>query len=296
MNIDSLTQMVLDGHELNIKMDELQQAARLLSKCSEVQTAIVSILGVVEGNGPLVLDEARPVLEDAVSLRVKLNRAEELKEKIQAAQVFADLAQPILKCASSGPVPLVELGKALQKANEFSSTHGFHTKEMDELWQLDSKTRLTWLSQCVLAEDTSGFVENGRDELPLQCLDNSLLEPLKGRFTEAVQRQTRGNPVPLQERPSIDDGEALLQVAQTVQIDGTLRERLSQELNKGRQWCERFWRACHGSELLDPNDLMTWMEEAQTCPFCLDGVVTLEGKLKIFSEWQQKAKEVCAFR
>lgn len=291
--MDSLTQMVLDGHALNAKMDELQQAARLLSKCSEVQSAIVSILGVVEGNGPLILDEARPVFENAVKLRVKLNRAEELKGKIQAAQAFSDLAEPVLKCASSGSVPLAELERTLQKANEFKNTHGFHTKEMDELWQLDSQTRLTWLSQCVLAEDTSGFVENGGDGLPLQCLDNSILKPLKDRFSEAVQRQTPGNHVPLPERPSIDDGEALLQVAQTVQIDGGLRERLSHELDKGKQWCERFWRACHGSELLDPNDLVMWMEEAQTSPFCLDGVVTLEGKLKKFSEWQQRAKEVC---
>lgn len=296
MDISSLSEMALDGSALNVKMDELQQVVCLVSRLKDIQSNIDSILSILESGGALSLKEAKLVLESALSQKVAVAQAETLQEKVQLAVEFSKIAAPILESPTLEALPFAELQTALAGAAEFSSLHGFHTKDMKRLWELDAKMRVTWLSQCVLAD---GFkvVEPPQDgRLPLQCSDHSPLHPLKNKFSKEVQQQTQETRVPMSERPSLDDGEALLEVAVEMNVDERIRDRLFSAIDTGKTLREQFWRACQGDELLDPHELCPWMEEARRSPFFLDGVGALEAKLEKYKEWQQKAEEVRALQ
>lgn len=284
--------MVTNGSALNVKMDELQQLARLVSGLTEIQSKVESIICILEAGGPLSLKEANPVLESALNQIVPIPQTKKLQEKVKLALEFSKAATPILECATLESLPLADLQMALTEAAKFMNIHGFHTEEMSHLWNLDAKVRVTWLSQCVLADGYKVVIQPQDGRLPLHCSETSPIHPLRNRFSEAVQQQSEGVRASLAERPSLKDGEALLEVATEMKVDEVLRARLSRAIDTGKKLCEQFWKACHGYETLNPQELCPWMEEAKKSPFCLDGVITVQEKLEKYREWQQKAEEV----
>ncbi|GMH44241.1 hypothetical protein BSKO_12175 [Bryopsis sp. KO-2023] len=300
IDMETLAGLVGQGTALHVRFDELQQATKLHVKCAQIHSQLKLISGRLVNGHPLDLNDVETLLQCVGEVGVEFDGTSELERKVALGKEFAGKARGVLdggEGSSEGVVNLEQLKELLVEGNRFKKEHGFVTQEIEELWMLDSRTRATWLSQCILANPGSTMAVPSNDCLPLDVTAHSPLELLKPHFSQAIQQPPKEVDAPasvadIREKPSLRGGELLLQIACQVGVDEGLRGKLSSELGRGREWRDRFEEACYGGRILEVREASSWMEAADRIPFRLEGVENLKRMLDKYKEWERRVKEL----